>query len=332
MMASARPAVVWMPNVETFLLLVNLTEEGTRYQARAVNPVRRAAWLKYDGKRRAPAVTETAALLKEGFWLDSIAEIALAAEAPPKAGFSYPLSRETAAKAGADGRSRLNRYLELTAAFALDAGVADFFRVHGDAYRGAVSELETALGDAGWLDHIQNYFGTTHRSYLAVASLLMPAGFTFGISLSTPEGPLAVYLTGPFIEPDGGVTFASASQAVESAEREFIHAFLRPVISRGQAGTRPFKDAFNREKDAMAKLGYRDPMECLRDHVANAIQARLMARRGERDAAAALLSFDAGNGYLFTAGFAHELEDYELHRTDFPDFQSFFPRLMDSVR
>jgi hypothetical protein len=318
-----------MPNVETFLILVNLTEEGTRYQSRAVNAQRRAAWLKYDGYRRAPAVAETARLLQEGFWLDSIAEVALAAEALPKIGLAYPIARDTAAKAGGEGLARLNRYLEYAAAFALDAQVADFYRTHGNAYREAVAELESALGETPWLESIENYFGTTHRSYLAVASLLMPAGFTFGISLGTQEGPMGICLAGPFIEPDGRLTFASPSQAATSAEREFIRAFLKPVISRGQLKARRFADAFDRAREAMKALGYSDPLQCLEDHLVNAVQARLMTRRGERDASDAMLQYDAGNGYVFTAPFARQLEDYELHRTDYPVFEAFFPRLLD---
>src|SRR6266516_2706469 len=83
MPTSVRPAVLWMPNVELFMLLANLTEEGQRFQPKAVNPLRRAAWLRFDDYRRAPAVVETGRLLRDGFWLDSLVELALAAEPLP---------------------------------------------------------------------------------------------------------------------------------------------------------------------------------------------------------------------------------------------------------
>src|ERR1043166_10038570 len=68
MPTSVRPAVLWMPNVELFMLLANLTEEGQRFQPKAVNPLRRAAWLRFDDYRRAPAVVETGRLPRDAFW------------------------------------------------------------------------------------------------------------------------------------------------------------------------------------------------------------------------------------------------------------------------
>ncbi len=320
--------------MEIIQLLVNLTEEGMRYQSRAVSPMRRAGWLRYDTSRRAPAVIETHRLLKQGFWLDSLCEVALAADAFPKVGFSYPVSREAIIKAGGekgdDGLGRLNRYLEAVAAFTMDAEPLEFLRGHGDEYRSAVAEFESSLSEFGWLGSLEQYFGLDHRSYLCVASLLLPAGFGFGMSLNTPEGLLAFYVSGPFIEDDGRITFAAPLQAVASAEREFIRAFVRPVIHRNEFSAESFARAFSRERKAFANLGYHDPLMCLEDHLVFAAQSRLLARRGESAAAAALIEFDETSGYRYIRLFSEALEDYEMHRTDFPSFEAFFGHLMDS--
>ncbi len=322
-----------MPNIELFLLLVNLTEEGTRYQSRSVNTTRRAAWLRYDGNRNAPAVIETGRLLKDGCWLDAIIELALASDALPKVGFAYPISRETiqlAATGDTDGISRLGRYLEYAGAFAIDADVQGFLRSHAEAYRAAVTELEQALGDMDWLDSMERYFGVNHRTYMCAASLLMPAGFTFGHSINAPEGAMAFYVTGHYIEPDGRMTFASTQQAAASAEREFIRAFLKPIMSRGALASQPFSAAFERGRDTYEAMGYRRPADFLEDQLTQVVQTRLMSRRGEGAAAAALSRYDEESGFTFTRQLAATLEDYELHRTDFPSFESFYPRLMGS--
>lgn len=335
MALSARPTVVWMPNVELFMLLVNLTEEGTRYQHKAVNSLRREAWLRFDANRRAPAVVETGRLLRDGFWLDAIAELALAAESLPKTGLAYPIAHDTvqrAAPGDTDGMARLHRYLEYAAAFTLDVEAQEFLQSHAETYRSAVSELETALGDMEWVGHLEQYFGTGHRSYLCVVSQLLPAGFTFGLSLGTPEGPMAFYVTAPFIEPDGRLTFASAQQATASGERELVRAFLKPVLSWGQLSAQAFTDMFERGRDTYHAMGYREPLDFLEDHLVQVIQARLMIRRGEHAAATALMQYDEEAGYRFTRPFAAALEDYELHRTDYPTFESYFPHLMDSIR
>ncbi len=149
MSAAGSPTVVWTPNVEIVMLLANLTESGPKFQSKAVNAMRRAAWLRFDGDRRSPAVVETGRLIDDGFWLDALAELALAAEPFPKAGFTYPLAHETLLKAGTDrddGYTRLERYLEYAAAFTLDAEVLEFLKLQGNAYRAAVEELEDALG------------------------------------------------------------------------------------------------------------------------------------------------------------------------------------------
>lgn len=325
-----------MPNVEILLALVNLTEEGTRYQLRAVHALRRAAWLRWDGKRRSPAVVETAALIRDGFWLDSLLEVALAADALPKVGFAYPVQRETAARAGLglaeEGFHRLARYLDSAAAFTLDGEALEFLRTHGDTYRGAVAEYETALGDLSWTEGLESYFGATHRSYLCVASLLMPAGFSFGLALETPEGPLAVHVTGPFIEPDGRMTFGAPQQATTCAERELVRAFVRPAVRRAQLAARPFADAFEKARDRFGRLGYADPLDFLEDSLVQAVQCRLLARRGEKAAADALLQYDEDAGFTFARQLVLALEDYELHRTDFPVFEHFLPRLLDGFR
>jgi len=151
MQTGVRPAVVWMPNVELIMLLANLTDQGPTYSPRAVHPLRRQVWLKFDGHRRSPAVVETGRLLQEGFWLDAFVETALAAEPLPHAGFTHPLSRETvqraAGAAGVDGVDRLGRYLEYVAAFAMDAGALEFVRGQDQAYHAAADALESVLGD-----------------------------------------------------------------------------------------------------------------------------------------------------------------------------------------
>jgi hypothetical protein len=329
--------VVWMPMVETMMLLVNLTETGSRYQPKAMNPVRRAARLRYDQLRNSPAVMETERLLKSGFWLNDFAEMALAAEAFPKIGFAYQLSREALARAAGgemhndpnEGLSRLEIYLAQVAQFWASGQVQDFLRTHADSYREAVSELEKALANGPSTGEMERYFGTTNRSYLNVASLLVPAGFSFGISVNTPDGPLAFHVTGPFIEPDGKLTFSSPIQAESSSEREFIRAFVHPMVERRILDTRPFQDAFMRAKTYMRQLGYEEPSACLEDHLIQAVQASLMAKRGERAVAEALLKFDEESGFIFIAAFMEGLAHYELHRPEYRNFDSYFPVLMD---
>jgi len=329
--------VVWMPMVETMMLLVNLTEEGSRYQPKAMHPVRRAARLRYDQLRNSPAVLETERLLKGGFWLNDFAELALAVEAFPKIGFAYPLSREALARAAGsemhndpnEGLSRLEIYLAQVAQFFASAQVQDFLRTHAESYRDAVDEMEKALGNASYTGEMERYFGITHRSYLNVASLLTPAGFSFGISITTPEGPLAFHVTGAFIEPDGKMTFSSSIQAESSSEREFIRAFVHPMVERRFLDTRPFQDAFNRAKPYLRQLGYEESSPCLEDHLVQAVQASLMAKRGERAIAEAMLKFDEESGFIFVAAFMEGLAHYEQHRPEYRNFDSYFPVLMD---
>lgn len=331
------PPVVWMPNVEALMLLVNLTDEGARYQPKAMSPVRRAARLRYDARRSVPAVVETGALLRDGFWLDAVSEVALAADALPKTGFSYPLSRETMEKAAAaalnfdpsEGLSRLERWLTQAADFIQREEFPEFLRTHSGAYREAVAQLEEALTGVSFTGEMEQFFGVRHRSYLNVASLLVPAGFSFGFSVSTPDGPLAFHVAGPFIGTDGKLTFTDRSQAEVSSHREFVRAFVKPVLSRRRLDTRPFADAFERARDYMKRLGYEDPMPCLEDHLVQAVEASLMAHRGERALAGALLQFDEESGFIFTRAFIEGLSHYESHRTEYRDFEAFFPTLMD---
>lgn len=336
MPVGVRPTVVWMPNVEILMALVNLTEEGTRYQARAVHALRRAVWLRYDGKRRAPAVVETGELLRDGFWLDAMLEVALAADALPKVGFAYPVQRETAARAGRglaeEGLTRLTRWLDAAAAFTLDGEALEFLRTHGETYRNAVAQFEESLGDMGWTEGLEAYFGAAHRSYLCVASLLMPAGFSFGLALETPDGPLAVHVAGPLIAPDGRLTFDDPEQAPTGAERELARAFVRPAVRRAQLAARPFAEAFDRAKDRFGKLGYTDPLEFLEDSLVQAVQCRLLARRGEKAAADALLKYDEDAGFAFAGPLTAALEDFEMNRARFATFDDFLPTLLDGFR
>ena len=323
--------------VETMMLLINLTEDGARYQTKAMHPVRRAARLRYDQLRNSPAVQETERLMKAGFWLNDFAEMALAAEAFPKVGFAYPLSREALARAAGaeanndpnEGLSRLEIFLAQVAQFWSSGQVQDFLRTHADSYRGAVSDLEKALANAPSTSEMERYFGITQRSYLNVASLLTPAGYAFGVSVNTLEGPLAFHVAGPFIEPDGKTTFSSPEQAEYSSEREFIRSFVHPMVERRILETRPFQDAFNRAKSYMRQLGYTEPSACLEDHLIQAVQASLTAKAGKRATAEALLKFDEESGFIFIAAFMEGLAHYELHRPEYRNFDSYFPVMMD---
>jgi hypothetical protein len=294
--------------------------------------MRRAALLRFEGDRRSPAVVDTQRLLTQGFWLDALAELALAAEPFPKAGFAYALSHETLRKAGNDrddGYTRLERYLEYASAFTLDADVLDFLRLQGEAYRAAVAELEGALGAPDWVDPMEAWFGTAHRSYLTGASLLLPAGFAFGFSLGTPDGAYAFSLMGPFLALDGSTSFADPEQARSTAERELIRAFVKPVVAGAVTSTHQFDTAFERSRAHWKPLGYDRPGPCLEDHLVHAVQSRLMVRRGEAEAAAGLVKYDEDNGFAYARAIAEGLEDYELHRAEFPTLDAFFPHLMD---
>lgn len=324
--------MVWTPNVEIVMLLANLTEAGPTFQPKAVNAMRRAVWLRFDGDRRAPAVVETGRLLAAGFWLDALAELAVAAEPFPRAGFTYPLSQDILLRAGDDsddGYTRLERYLEYAAAFTLDADVLEFLKLQGNAYRAAVEELEDALEGPDWVGPLETWFGTAHRSNLCVASLLLPAGFGFGFTLGTPEGAYAFSLLGPFVAPDGSTSFADPEAARTSAERELIRAFVKPVLAAGSSSTREFEQAFSGSLAHWRPLGYDRALPCLEDHLVHGIQARLLVRRGEAGAAAGLVDYDQENGFVYARPIAEGLEDFELHRAEFPTLDSFFPHLMD---
>jgi hypothetical protein len=332
MPAGAAPTVVWTPNVEIIMALANLTEAGQTFQPKAVSAMRRAVWLRFDGDRRAPAVVETARLLEKGFWLDALAELALAAEPFPKAGFTYPLAHETLLKAGDDrddGYTRLERYLEYAAAFTIDADVLDFLKLQGNAYRAAVEELEISLGPSNWVGPVEAWFGTAHRSVLTVASLLLPAGFSFGFSLGTPEGAYAFSLLGPFVGEDGSTSFTDTDAARAGAERELVRAFVKPVIAGAPGAVRQFDTAFRGNLPHWRPLGYDRAAACLEDHLVHAVQARLLVRRGEADAAAGMVRYDEENGFVYARALSEGLEDYEMHRADFPTLDAFFPHLMD---
>jgi len=334
-----RLTAVWIPNIETIQVLVNLTEEGASYQSRAVSPLRKNARLRFDPRRSMPAVLETSELLREGFWLDSLCELALIADAFPKAGFAYPPSPDLTMKAApmhdkdeAAGIDRLNRYVDWIAKFSQVADVPAFLNSNGDDYRSAVEELEKALGPsaASIPAELEQYFGEGYRSYLSVVSFLLPAGFTFGIPVSTPDGPLAFQVLAPFIEPDESLTWSSPDQALAATERELARVFIKSVIARGVLAARPFFDAFERHRDKLGMLGHEEPLSCLEDHLVQAVHARILARRGQMKASEALVQYDEEAGYIFSKQFVTGLKEYESHRREFSDFESFFPTLMDS--
>lgn len=334
-----RITALWIPNLETVQVLVNVTEEGSSYQSRAPSPMRRNARLRFDPQRSLPAVMETAELLREGFWLDSLAELALIADAFPKAGFAYPPSPELARKAApahdrdeAAGIERLSRYLDWIAKFSRVADVPAFLNSNGEAYRTVVEEAEKALGpsSASLPAELEQYFGQGYRTYLCAVSLLLPAGFAFGIPVSTPDGPLAFQVLAPFIEPDESLAWNSPDQALASAEREFARVFIKSAVLAHPLAAKPFHDAFEKRRENLSPLGYEEPASCLEDHLVQAVHARLLARRGQIKASEALVRYDEEAGYSFTKQFAAALKEYESHRGEFPDFESFFPILMDS--
>lgn len=329
------PTVVWNPNVEIFMLLANLTEQGPKIVPKAVSAMRRAAMLKFDGHRRSPAVIETGKLMQDGFWIDALCELGLASDALPRAGFAYDLPAETARRAAGgdedDGFTRLEQYLEYAAAFTIDTRALDFLKMQAEAYRAAAAELEAALGDGHWSEAIDMYFGSSHRSIMHVASLLLPAGYGFGFALPTPGGPLAFQVTAPFIKPDGKLAFADPEQAVLAAERDLIRAFVRPIVVQGRLAARPFVHAFHRSRDVFRTLGYEDALTCLEDRLVHGIHGRLLTRRGEAPVAESLVRFDEEAGDRFARLIAEALEDFETHRADFPTLTDFFPHLIEYV-
>lgn len=244
---------------------------------------------------------------------------------PPELAPREPLPPGIVAAAG--GEEAVRGWLEDLRDFARDSGFLGDFPARAEALRPARERFELWLSSVDALGAFERYTGRPFAGeYLLV--LLPFYGYQAEVNTLLPRA-------------DGGSDIVSTiwpnRRSGESDFRGEEH--LRTLWHElGHAATDPlcalFLDDIQARPIPIAKIPggcYQDRAQCVREHMARAVMARLLALRlGVR--AAKRLRRDPRSHFPYLPAILERLErDYEPARERYPALADFFPRLLEEL-
>lgn len=215
-----------------------------------------------------------------------------------------------------------NRWDHFVIALRDYAETSDFMDFY-DSHKGFYDRVVRRANVSVYRSKIESYFGRKAKSY---GIILMPLAWNFGYSVTFGEGENTqlTVLAGPFgVENDLPVF----SGVEITAYHEFSHPFVKPVIKRYHNETERYKELYDPVKDAPTiKDGYSPWDLYIEETIVRAISLRFV---GEEEFVRDRLNEYESMGFIYVKDLYDLLGEYEGNRNKYPDFESFYPEILD---
>lgn len=225
---------------------------------------------------------------------------------------------------GAEAR----RFLAEARDFARVAHVADFLRAHQSIYDSATARARHLADTRGHLDWFATFFSEPSRDLLIISPLLATSRGNFGADfydgatheryafLAVPGSDAAGF---PVLDPE----------TLPTLVHELNHSYVNHVVDSIAAKLRPAGDRiFPVVQSAMSTLAYSNAQIMFNESVVRAGLIRYLGATDGPAAARAEMQLQRGLGFVWMDELVDLLGEYEAHRSTYPTFSSFAPRLV----
>jgi hypothetical protein len=202
------------------------------------------------------------------------------------------------------------------------AKVSDFMSFY-TSHMNFYDEVVKRAGIKACRSEIENYFGRKAKSYEII---LMPLAWNFGYSAMFGEGEdtQLIALIGPFgVENDLPVF-----RGVElTAYHEFSHRFVKPVVKKYYNETEEYEALYGPVKDMLTIKDSYSPWSLhAEETIVRAISLRFM---GDKEFVRERLNEYESMGFIYIRDIYDLLGEYEGNRDKYPDFESFYPEILE---
>ena len=182
--------------------------------------------------------------------------------------------------------------------------------------------------------YLENYFGKKLSSYNLILSPLLHAG-GFNSELINQNGETEVYaLVGPNGEIDFMPYFDKGFLETDLVLHEFGHSFVNPLLEKYDKEIDHLKAKYftSQLKESAKHQGYREWKFVFNELLLRAITIQLAERYYGKERAEELLEYESSIGFELVGDILDVLKEYEENRNKYPDFDKFYPVLIDHLK
>jgi hypothetical protein len=270
------------------------------------------------------AVTLFRDMSDQGFTFDVVPRTLLSLSGPPELREQAGFSNDIVLKAG--GEANLARWLESLRLFARESRFMDFFETHQAFYDSVVANTTPAWEAA--VDTMEAYLGTELTDVnLVLANLFHRGGFS--TLLGRRRHPVAVAVIGPLGTEHDLPVFGDPPRI----GRMVWQSFFEPTVSRLTHEHRDWLAAtdslYEPISDDMNALGIQTWEQTVNEHIVRALMIRFATHQLGPGVGRTAFQAESRRGFRYLPAVWNELNQYELHRDEYPTLADFYPRLLE---
>jgi len=233
---------------------------------------------------------------------------------------------------GAGGEASLKDFSEALRDFSRESDFHAFYSSHEEYYRDNVYRVASSLGDWDYVQELQDYFGIEYESFNIIPVSLYGGGGGFGPRVER-DGNLDVYsILLPFDqEMRGEIPVYGSEETFKLLQRhEFSHSFVNRITDMYLDEVMEYEYLLDPIKAEMDEMSYGTWVTCLNEHIVRAVTTRL-AYTDSKSQGNRALRRELESNFIYTDVLVDALEEYENNRDVYPNFISFYPRLLEAL-
>ena len=231
---------------------------------------------------------------------------------PPELKLLYPLKQTYPYNDWIPDEGKLAEFTQKLKDFYNDTKFGTFYHKHQADYERLLGVVSADFEKRDYIKLLEDYFGEKKDRYVFIYSPTSPGGF------------------GGWIKTEGKTTAYSImfSGYVPLVLHEFGHDFVNPVIDE-------FKEEINLYQNLLSPI-LRDLPSCydnwltvVNEHIIRAFTVRVTIMLDGEEAGKRILDSEVSNGFKYIIPIYERLKEYEVNRDKYPNFRSFFPRIIE---
>jgi hypothetical protein len=210
--------------------------------------------------------------------------------------------------------------------FAQVAHLADFLRFEQPTFDSASARMQRSIDTQGLLKWLGAFYGEPVGQVI-VSPLLISSSGNFGAGFVNGATLERYAFVGVQVSDRAGFP-VSPAEALEQTVHELSHSFVNPVViadsMRLRAAAQP---TFTAVKRSMNDNGYDKWLTMTYESLVRASVIRFLLATKGREAALREIHAQQGRGFVWMDQLDKLLGEYEAHRSTYPTFASFMPRV-----
>ena len=214
--------------------------------------------------------------------------------------------------------------------FVKDARFSAFFEDHRNLYRTAESRMKKVLEDHRVVEWFDRFFGVRSDVSFTIILGMMNGGACYGPRVVFPDGREELYcVLGVWLVDRRGLPRFDKS-VLPTVVHEFCHSYVNPLVNRHageleMAGQRIFATV----AEAMKRQAYPGWQTMMYESLVRACVVRYRLASEGKDAAERQIIQENTNRFYWMRDLSDLLGIYEANRSQSPDLNSFFPKIVE---